>query len=64
MEIKHGAIVWLKSGGPKMTVNGISAPQKWACSWFLNNKLEHGVFHESALTTTDPNTPNVTVARG
>ena len=38
-----------------MTVNSLARPEQWICQWFVGNKLEHGTFHVSALTETDPN---------
>lgn len=64
MNIKHGATVWLKSGGPKMTVDGVSMGKNWVCKWFVGQTLSHGTFHEDALTTEDPNTLIVGTAHG
>lgn len=51
--MKVGAIVQLKSGGPKMVVNGYKHNpmtgekeiDKIDCKWFINNELKMGTFH-------------------
>ncbi len=60
-EIKTGDLVWLKSGGPKMTVTNVGTPMgkrnvsAW-CSWFEGKKSENGVFALESLTKIDPAT--------
>jgi len=47
---KPGDIVRLKSGGPEMTITGISYNEdEWKCSWFGGKKLEHGEFPPEAI---------------
>lgn len=51
--IGPGDTVRLKSGGPLMTVSKVSnttsgVRSAW-CEWFINNKLEKGVFSLSSL---------------
>ena len=56
MAYKAGDIVQLKSGGPKMTVTGISqfGEGHTETTWFAGSKLEHGAFPESALRPVSP----------
>ena len=58
-KFKTGDIVQLKSGGPKMTVNGAELPsgaakQYYSCQWFAGSKLEGGTFPEESLTVPAP----------
>lgn len=54
--IKEGAIVWLRSGGPAMTVKWLDENNGgWICCWFDGKKLLDGLFSEEQLTETDPN---------
>jgi len=49
---EEGAIVELKSGGPKMTVQSfgdIGAAGKYICQWFAGKKLETGRFTPKQL---------------
>jgi uncharacterized protein YodC (DUF2158 family) len=52
-KIEQGDIVWLKSGGPAMTVNGYSGDHN-SCSWFINNIAHSELFIDAALTKTEP----------
>ncbi len=63
-----GDFVWLKSGGPKMTVTGdgrglanvdamLSGKKVVECTWFDGAKLMHGTFPPAALTRERPNEP-------
>lgn len=67
MKVEKGMEVWLKSGGPKMTVNSKSTSMggagKWFCQWFVKDKLEGGTFDESQLTDADPNISAGTIGR-
>jgi uncharacterized protein YodC (DUF2158 family) len=47
--IKVGAVVQLKSGGPKMTVKSIMSPSAVGCQWFEGAKLQNGVFDSASL---------------
>lgn len=50
MQFKLGDIVQLKSGGPKMTVNGFTGTKQPMCAWFDgSNVLCHGTFMHEAL---------------
>ena len=48
---KTGDIVQLKSGGPKMTVEGYDAinGRLVQCQWFAGSKLSDGYFEEDVL---------------
>ncbi|MCW3120420.1 MAG: putative small protein [Chitinophagaceae bacterium] len=60
-EIKLGDVVWLKSGGPAMTINGFNANNAFVCSWFVENKADSASFFAVALTKEKPKS-NVTAA--
>lgn len=61
-EIKVGDIVWLKSGGPQMTVDEIGhyeftggGPLSAKCSWFdSKNERKKDVFPLTSLTKERP----------
>lgn len=54
-EIKAGDIVYLKSGGPKMTVVSTYVDDSMAeCAWFDQNRAEGASFPMEALTKKDP----------
>lgn len=53
MAIKSGTLVWLKSGGPKMTVKHYD-DKGWICTWFLNFEAKEHTFNENQLTEEDP----------
>lgn len=54
----NGTIVWLKSGGPAMTIDIFHMPsQLYRCFWFVGTELKYGEFHEEALTDSDPTAP-------
>jgi len=49
-EIKKGDVVRLKSGGPNMTVSSIGQKSgNVTCQWFMDDKLESGVFSPESL---------------
>jgi len=52
-EFKIGDVVWLKSGGPPMTISALKDKFCY-CDWFINDKMEHGDFVYDILTTEDP----------
>lgn len=61
MQLKEGESVWLKSGGPEMTVKGENIANydndvsKVVCSWFVKTEVKEHDFVEAQLTTEDPN---------
>ena len=54
MEIKTGMVVWLKSGGPKMTVNCQESPNQWVCQWFDGIHPYKEIYHAEQLTNENP----------
>lgn len=54
-EVLNGKIVWLKSGGPAMTVKKPNGPGKWICDWFVGEEVRSHEFSPAQLTDTDPN---------
>jgi uncharacterized protein YodC (DUF2158 family) len=55
-----GEIVKLRSGGPRMTVKDVFAPDvddilrrkssyEYRCQWFAGSKLQDGIFSEESL---------------
>lgn len=52
--IEQGTVVWLKSGGPAMTVSYLTDRQAY-CVWFLNGEIRAFEFYKESLTTEDPN---------
>jgi len=50
-ELLPGTVVQLKSGGPRMTVQGIVAESKCViCKWFDGRQSRSEAFHENSLT--------------
>jgi len=52
MAFMSGDAVQLKSGGPKMTVSGLTGrhrPGYYDCKWFAGSKLNEGSFAEEEL---------------
>jgi uncharacterized protein YodC (DUF2158 family) len=57
MSLSIGDKVWLKSGGPCMTVSQVGhegKPDKIYCIWFFESKPESAPFPRDALTLVDP----------
>lgn len=52
--MENGSVVWLKSGGPAMTVS-YSNHEKVYCVWFLNGEVKGQEFYSQTLTAEDPN---------
>ncbi len=52
MEI--GNVVWLKSGGPAMTISDLRHNTAY-CVWFLNGEIKGQDFDIPTLTNEDPN---------
>ena len=50
-KFKTGDLVELKSGGPKMTIQGLTAfdATLYECQWFGGKKLENGYFKGDSL---------------
>ncbi len=44
-----GTVVMLKSGGPKMTVEGTDEEDELTCVWFVGNKTKRDSFPSAAL---------------
>jgi len=58
---KLGDSVYLKSGGPEMSIYDIHTKLSsddfagtYKCQWFAGKKLENGNFAEKSLTATNP----------
>ena len=52
--IKPGDIVWLKSGGPKMTVKSMEVEALCRCIWFQHGEVNSFDFEVATLTKSDP----------
>lgn len=68
-ELKKGDVVVLKSGGPKMTIEGIGnygMTEKYGalCIWFDKTKKYEEVFDLDTLEPYKPSPIGVTVVRG
>lgn len=57
-EIRNGDVVWLKSGGPAMTVGFVNdntaSDTMVSCHWFVNGVYQTKVFQIHLLTKTEP----------
>ena len=49
MKYDEGDVVRLKSGGPKMTVNGYMEFGEVHCQWFEDAEMKKGFFAEGSL---------------
>lgn len=59
-EFKEGEVVYLKSGGPAMTITEAGSADYVWCTWFTkNNELQGQAFAKSSLTTSNPDKPIV-----
>ncbi len=56
MAVKNGAIVWLKTGGPAMTVSYQTGDLLWLCTWFVGFEVKEHSFSAEQLTETEPDT--------
>ncbi len=56
-DIQVGDVVWLKSGGPAMTVVDVDNETSLSSVvWFIDGKVvERDIFYHSNLTKEDPN---------
>lgn len=66
IQIEPGTVVWLKSGGPAMTVKSKTSKSSgylWLCSWFVENKIEvkEHAFTVVQLTIEKPDTEILTL---
>lgn len=52
--MENGTIVWLKSGGPAMTVSNKSTGGV-VCVWFVEKQIYKSGFSVESLTTEEPN---------
>lgn len=57
-EIKVGDVVYLKSGGPKMTIAGEpNHGSAFVCGWFVDDReYRQATIDRTALTTAPPTT--------
>ena len=55
MAIEIGTVVWLKSGGPAMTIRYEKNNSYWVANWFDGNAVKEGDFYEYQLTEENPN---------
>lgn len=53
--VLNGKVVWLKSGGPAMTVKFLNRASSWTCNWFAGDEIKEHDFAAEQLTETDPN---------
>jgi len=53
-EIKVGDIVWLRSGGPALTVNNTGG-EEFICVWFVETRVASRPFRPESLTKENPN---------
>ena len=52
--IKKGDVVWLKSGGPEMTVQVIDTEGNCICLWFRHGEILRYTIESCALTKINP----------
>ncbi|MNF06074.1 hypothetical protein D3C80_2059480 [compost metagenome] len=53
--ITKGMIVWLKTGGPAMSVKRKAVNGEWYCTWFDKNSVKEHGFAVEQLINQDPN---------
>lgn len=64
-DLKVGDVVYLKSGGPAMTVNAVApvmGKKALVCVWFVVNENKSATFLPEALTIENPNPSKKPVA--
>lgn len=55
-EFQEGDVVYLKSGGPAMTITELTEEDESFCEWFDKNlELQSGSFKNTTLTKDNPN---------
>ena len=55
-QFQEGDVVYLKSGGPAMTITELSEVHESFCEWFdKNQELQNGSFKNTTLTKDNPN---------
>ena len=52
--LKIGDVVWLKSGGPSMTIKEYSEKDYFICNWFENTKIRESKFNANQLCKVNP----------
>lgn len=52
--INKGDVVWLKSGGPEMTVHSIDDDGHCVCLWFRHGEIQRYNIENRALTKKNP----------
>jgi uncharacterized protein YodC (DUF2158 family) len=52
-KIMTGSVVWLKSGGPRMTAGALNT-SGFKCHWFKGQDLGEATFHVNELTLVEP----------
>jgi uncharacterized protein YodC (DUF2158 family) len=52
-EFEIGAVVQLRSGGPKMTVHSLVSDGDVVCKWFESNEVHEEKFPKEALKKVD-----------
>ncbi|MCK4082098.1 MULTISPECIES: YodC family protein [Acinetobacter] len=58
-DFEEGDVVYLKSGGPKMTITEIRDVWNSCCEWFVqHDELKRGSFKNSTLTKINPRMSN------
>ncbi|WP_313390409.1 DUF2158 domain-containing protein, partial [Acinetobacter sp.] len=54
-EFQEGDVVYLKSGGPAMTITELTEEDESFCEWFdKNQELQNGSFKNTTLTKDNP----------
>lgn len=57
--IERGMSVWLRSGGPEMSVKTQTGNGSWLCSWFVGADVKEHAFMAEQLTDQNPNAPAI-----
>lgn len=59
MALLEGTTVWLKTGGPAMSIKFKTMNDTYQCSWFEGKNIKEHDFAEGQLTTEDPNANSI-----